>query len=111
LEVRVLDDSENCTSYRFQDGRGSDAAADVLDTAAWRCAGGEKLCQGNIGVGDTPVGDGPCALIAVRVQPKFITSDVEADVERFVEVRVGAQQLSEPGLAGDEIRRGMDDGT
>lgn len=107
----VLDDSENCTTYRFQDGRGSNAAADVLDTAAWRCAGGEELCQGNIGVGDAPVGDGPCALIAGRVQPKFITSDVEADVERFVEVRVGTQQLSEPGLASDKIRRGIDDGT
>jgi hypothetical protein len=83
LEVGVLDDSENCTTYRFQDGRGSNAAADVLDTAAWRCPGGEELCQGNIGVGDAPVGNGPCGLIAGRVQPKFITSDVEADVERF----------------------------
>ena len=65
--------------------------------------------QRHVGVRDTPVGAGACGDVAVGIEREFVAADIEADVERLIEVRLYPQQLGVPELECIEVRGGVDD--
>lgn len=94
---------------RVQDGGHADVAADVPDCLAGCPTGGMQPGQRDLGVGDTPVRERTKGRVGVGVQGELVAGDLEADVERLVELRVDAEQAGEPGPAFGEVDRGVDD--
>lgn len=98
--MRVLDDPDDVAEGVF-DRRDEDSAAHIRDRLALLRAEFREACERGARVGDAPVGDDAVAgdrARGVGVEAEFVAADVEADVERLVEVRPGAEQRGVPLL-------------
>ena len=86
-------------------GRDLDAFADIVRRFAHGGARRLQLRERGGRIGHAPVRDGPVRTgRAVRDQAQFETADVEADVERLVEVGRDTQHAGVPRLAARQDR-------
>ena len=107
--MRILDDAEHIAE-RVAHGRGFDAITDVLHFGMLGGATGEELRICLVGVVDAPVRNRSERNVAVGEQAEFVAADVEAHVERLIEVRLLAEHTRVPGLGGRKVWRRIDDG-
>jgi hypothetical protein len=85
--VRVLDHAER-VAERIEHRRRLDAVADVLHGIAQRRAEAREPLDGLADVRDAPVRERAVGTgLAVGQEPELEAADLEADVERLVEVR------------------------
>src|SRR5262249_35668137 len=111
LEVRILDDAEEVTE-RIAHGGDLDAAADILDRLLNDGAQSREPRQLGRGVGNAPKHlHAGGARLRRGDQAQLETAHRETDIERLVEVRVAAQDLTIPLFAAGKVRCGIDCGS
>ena len=74
--------------------------------------GAVRECPGHfaLDVVDAPIDKCAFAGVGIGQETEFVTTDVKAHVEGFVEIRRRAEEGAPPDFGGMEIRRGIDDG-
>ena len=100
----VLDDARDVAegvAYRGD----LDATAHVLNSGTLGCAERQQTRHCGTGIGNTPISDRTaCAVRNFRVEAKLAAADVEADIERLVEVWRDAEDRRIPGLGLGDVR-------
>ena len=90
-----------------------DAATDILNRRTEQRTDALKVLDRSNDVGDAPVGDGPARTgtgdAVVGVQAELVAADIEADIERLVEVRLLFKRGRVPRLGTVEIAHVVDD--
>ena len=108
--MRVLYDADD-VSEGVGDGRDLDSFTHIMRGFDDFGAARSGVCQRFVDVRDSPPRDGSTGtdVFCIRVEAKLVTSDIEADVEWLIEIRLDAEHLRVPFLCAREIRRGVDD--
>src|SRR5438067_3035774 len=103
----ILDEPDQIPE-RIGDRRDLDPFADVLDRRRECCASARELLDRLGSVRNAPVGHNPARsgfdAFRVRVESKLVTADVEADIERFIEIGLDAEGAAVPLLGARKIR-------
>src|SRR4051794_31601224 len=106
-EMRILDQADG-VAERIRNGRDLDSAADVLNGRHMCRAARDEMLNRTLNLRDAPVCDAAAPRVAVdrliRIEPEFVPGDIEANVERFVEVRLLLERRRVPLLCSIQIR-------
>ena len=109
-EVRVVDEADD-GALRGGDGRGDDVVADLGSAATCTVAPSATASATAASTSATPqYVERAVGRVGVGQQPELVAADLEAHVERLVEVRPEAEQVGPPLLRRLEVGDGVDDG-
>src|SRR6266545_81783 len=110
-EVRVLDETHQICK-RIGDGRDANAFPNILNGRLERCSLTNEVLDRLLDVGDAPIRHGASRArfdaLGVGIQTKLEATNVEANVERFVEVWLDAEGGAVPLLGALEIGNVVD---
>src|SRR5213595_1024407 len=113
-EVRVFNESDEIPEW-ISYGRHTNSLPDVLNGRLEARAGARKMLDRFLGIAHAPVGDRPSRpgfrTFRIGIQPKLEATNVEADIEWLVEVRLDAEGGAIPGLGALEVGNVIDHGT
>ena len=103
----ILDDAQN-VAEGIEHRRDFNILADILNVAVPGRAEFQQSIQGSLRIRDSPVhlhASGTGRTCSVRVQAEFEATDIEADIERLIEVRLNAEHGSVPRLGLVDVWR------
>src|SRR6267378_3309036 len=112
-EMRVLDEPHQI-SKRIGDRRDPNSLADILNGRLEGRALANKVLDRFFDVWDTPVCDRAPRTrpdsFGIRIETELVATDVEANVERLIEVRLDPEGRAVPLLGALEIGNVVDHG-
>src|SRR5688572_10683230 len=106
VEMRVFDDAEHIAPGIEHVG-GANIITDVRDIGARLSSELEQPGMRAVDVRNTPINTHRAGR-GIGQEPQLVPADIEADVERLVEIRCQPQDLGVPALALGNVRRAID---